>query len=167
MNQDKIEPQHIKADAEAAVFCSHLSICFDDLCFTEPTEHKKNSTSDSGSQASKQDLPKDNTKEHQTETPQKKERKSSKPEEKDVITESEHKNEQEGLKRVTKPQKFGWRFVSLNSWTVSYQINSLVVFDVMTTRHLLASQPGGTYAVLMSSNLSQQDSSEEQVNRWP
>ena len=42
-------------------------------------------------------------------------------------------------------------------------MNSLVVFDAMNVRHLLASQPGGTYAILMSSVLNKQEKSGEQV----
>ena len=96
--------------------------------------------------------------------PQRKEQRNSKQqEEKVAIADNENKNEQDYLKGVVKPQKFGWQFVSTNSWMLPYQINSLVVFDVITTRHLLASQPGGTYAILMSTDLNQQEMSKEKV----
>ena len=74
-------------------------------------------------------------------------------------------NEKDGLQGQTdaKTKLLGWRFVHKNSWTLSYQINSLVVFDAMNVRHLLASQPGGTYAILMSSVLNKQEKSGEQV----
>ena len=105
----------------------------------------------------KQDSPKDNTKE-------KMERKNSKQEGKVGLVDSENGKEQISSKGGSeKPCAFGWHFVSLNTCTVSYQINSLVVFDVMKTRYLLASQPGGTYAILMSSVLNQQEAPGEKV----
>ena len=92
------------------------------------------------------------------------ERKNSKQEEKVSLVDNKNGKEQISLKgRSEKPCAFGWHFVSLKTWTVSYQINSLVVFDVMKTRYLLASQPGGTYVILMSSALNQQEAPEEKV----
>lgn len=135
----------------------------------ESTDKSKNTLeSSTSSQArSKQGISKDITTEHKTETPQKREGKSSKQKLSDTSVDNEHKNELERSKDVTETLKFDWRFVSVNSWTVSYQINSLVVFDVMTTRYLLASQPGGTYAILMSSDLNQQEKSDEQITSSP
>ena len=52
---------------------------------------------------------------------------------------------------------FPQSLVSIKDWTLSSQIGSIVVFDVGVTRHLLASQPGGTYSILMSSEISHQD----------
>jgi len=131
---------------------------------TENREQRMNTTVTEhapGSQVPKEDSSKEVTKEHQTETPQKSNWKKSKQEEKEATGESCQNEE------VKNPLKFAWRFVSVSSWTVSYQINSLVVFDVMTTRHLLASQPGGTYAILMSSDLNQHEMSEEQISSSP
>ena len=92
------------------------------------------------------------------------ERKNSKQEEKVSLVDNKNGKEQISLKGGSeKPCAFGWSFVSLKTWTVSYQINSLVVFDVMKTRYLLASQPGGTYVILMSSALNQQEAPEEKV----
>lgn len=92
------------------------------------------------------------------------ERKNSKQEEKVSLADNKNGKEQISLKGGSeKPCAFGWHFVSLKTWTVSYQINSLVVFDVMKTRYLLASQPGGTYVILMSSALNQQEAPEEKV----
>ena len=97
-----------------------------------------------------------------------KDRKNSKQEEKDAREQDGHKTiDQVGFNGATKAPKFGWRFVSVGSWTVPFQINSLVVFDVMTTRYLLASQPGGTYVVVMSSDLKQQEMSDEQARACP
>ncbi|XP_015755017.1 PREDICTED: integrin-alpha FG-GAP repeat-containing protein 2-like [Acropora digitifera] len=99
-----------------------------------------------------------------------KERKNSKQE--DVKSESQVgdvTNEKDGLQGQTeaKTKLLGWRFVHKNSWTLSYQMNSLVVFDAMNVRHLLASQPGGTYAILMSSVLNKQEKSGEQASSSP
>lgn len=132
---------------------------------TGTEEDKKNVNSatlaSSSSQSSRQDSPKDNTKE-------KMERKNSKQEEKVSLVDNENGKEQIGLKGGSeKPCVFGWHFVSLKTWTVSYQINSLVVFDVMKTRYLLASQPGGTYVILMSSALNQQEAPEEKISCSP
>ena len=92
------------------------------------------------------------------------ERTNSKQEEKVSLVDNKNGKEQISLTgRSEKPCAFGWHFVSLKTWTVSYQINSLVVFDVMKTRYLLASQPGGTYVILMSSVLNQQEAPQEKV----
>ncbi|CAH3155709.1 unnamed protein product [Porites lobata] len=132
---------------------------------TETEEDKKNVNSatlaSSSSQSSRQDSSKDNTKE-------KMERKNSKQEEKVSLVDNKNGKEQISVKGGSeKPCAFGWHFVSLKSWTVSYQINSLVVFDVMKTRYLLASQPGGTYVILMSSALNQQEAPEEKISCSP
>ena len=58
---------------------------------------------------------------------------------------------------------FCHQVVTVNHWTVPRQIGSLVVFDVETSRYLLASYPGGSYAILKSWNLSQQEEHVEQV----
>lgn len=138
-----------------------LSNYIRNLRVAETEEDKKNvhtaTLASSSSQSSKQDSSKDNTKE-------KMERKNSKQEEKVSLADSKNGKEQISVKGGSKkPCAFGWHFVSLKSWTVSYQINSLVVFDVMKTRYLLASQPGGTYVILMSSALNQQEAPEEKV----
>lgn len=122
-------------------------------------------------QASKQNVLKELTKENKGEskTPNKrKERKNSKQEDvKSASQVSDVTNEKDGLQGQTeaKTKLLGWRFVHKNSWTLSYQMNSLVVFDAMNVRHLLASQPGGTYAILMSSVLNKQEKSGEQVRK--
>ena len=142
--------------------CTPLSpVTITNLCVAETEEDKKKVNSatlaSSASQSSKQDAPKDNTKE-------KMERKNSEQEEKVSLVDNKNGKEQISLKGGSeKPCAFGWSFVSLKTWTVSYQINSLVVFDVMKTRYLLASQPGGTYVILMSSALNQQEAPEEKV----
>lgn len=138
-----------------------LSNYIRNLRVAETEEDKKNVNSatlaSSSSQSSRQDSSKDNTKE-------KMERKNSKQEEKVSLVDNKYGKEQISLKgRSEKPCAFGWHFVSLKTWTVSYQINSLVVFDVMKTRYLLASQPGGTYVILTSSALNQQEAPEEKV----
>lgn len=138
-----------------------LSNYIRNLRVAETEEDKKNVNSatlaSSSSQSSKQDSSKDNTKE-------KMERKNSKQEEKVSLVDNKNGKEQISLTGGSeKPCAFGWHFVSLKTWTVSYQINSLVVFDVMKTRYLLASQPGGTYVILMSSALNQQEAPEEKV----
>ena len=140
-----------------------LSNYIRNLRVAETEEDKKNVNSatlaSSSSQSSRQDSSKDNTKE-------KMERKNSKQEEKVSLVDNKNGKEQISVNvkgGSEKPCAFGWHFVSLKTWTVSYQINSLVVFDVMKTRHLLASQPGGTYVILMSSALNQQEAPGEKV----
>ena len=139
-----------------------------DSC-AENNENKMRSAqeSSSSSKANKQNVTKEFTKENQSElkTPKKKERKTSKQEEiKEGPPVSEITSEREGsLHQAIISKKFSLRFVQLNSWTLSYQINSLVVFDVMNLRYLLASQPGGTYAILMTSSLNKREMSGEQV----
>lgn len=127
--------------------------------------------SSSSSKANKQNVTKEFTKENQSElkTPKKKERKTSKQEEiKEGPPVSEITSEREGsLHQAIISKKFSLRFVQLNSWTLSYQINSLVVFDVMNLRYLLASQPGGTYAILMTSSLNKREMSGEQTSSSP
>ena len=142
-----------------------------DLYFTENKEQKRKSSQDSlsSSLASKQNVPKELEKENKGEskTPSKrKERKNSKQEDvKNASQVNEVTSEKDGLQGQTeaKTKVLGWRFVHENSWTLSYQMNSLVVFDAMNVRHLLASQPGGTYAILMSSVLNKQEKLGEQV----
>ena len=72
-------------------------------------------------------------------------------------------NEQKVSEDVLKDQMFPYRLVSISHWTVPCQISSLAVFDVAATRHLLASYPGGTYAILTSFELNQQKMPNEQV----
>ena len=109
-----------------------------------------------------------NSKQQKESSTPSKDRKNSKQEEKDAREQDGHKTtDQVGFNGATKAPKFDWRFVSVGSWTVPFQINSLVVFDVMTTRYLLASQPGGTYVVVMSSDLKQQEMSDEQARACP
>ena len=126
----------------------------------------------SSSQASKQNVSKELTKESKGEskTPNKrKERKNSNQEDvKSASQVSDVTNGKDGWQGQTeaKTKLLGWRFVHKNSWTLSYQMNSLVVFDAMNVRHLLASQPGGTYAILLSSVLNKQEKSGEQVRGY-
>ena len=61
------------------------------------------------------------------------------------------------VRQKQKPNYWAGDLCTKNSWTLSYQMNSLVVFDAMNVRHLLASQPGGTYAILLSSVLNKQE----------
>ena len=138
---------------------SELKGCQNDPCVAENREKKKSTIVPEhvpGSQVI-QEEEEEVTKEHQAETLLKNDWKNSKQEEKEATGESCQHEE------VKNPLKFAWQLVSVSSWTLSYQINSLVVFDVMTTRHLLASQSGGTYVILMSSDLNQHEMSEEQV----
>lgn len=74
-------------------------------------------------------------------------------------------NEQKVSEVVAKSQSFPYRLVTISHWTVPCQIGSLAVFDVATTRHLLASYPGGTYAILTSFDLNCQKLPSEQVGK--
>lgn len=74
-----------------------------------------------------------------------------------------YKNEQKVSEDVLKDQTFPHRLVSISHWTMPCQISSLAVFDVTALRHLLASYPGGTYAILTSFDLNQQKMPNEQV----
>ncbi|XP_074607586.1 KICSTOR complex protein ITFG2-like isoform X1 [Acropora palmata] len=141
----------------------------------ENKEQKRKSSQDSlsSSQVSKQNVSKELTKESKGEskTPNKrKERKNSNQEDvKSASQVSDVTNGKDGWQGQTeaKTKLLGWRFVHKNSWTLSYQMNSLVVFDAMNVRHLLASQPGGTYAILLSSVLNKQEKSGEQASSSP
>ena len=145
---------------------------FNNHFVTENCENKSKKAPESSAclQSNKQEpASRELNNEQATETTPSKDRKNSKQEEKDAREQDGHKiTEQGGFKSATKAQKFGWRFASISSWTVPYQTNSLVVFDVMTTRYLLASQPGGTYVIVMSSDLKQkQEMSDEQARACP
>jgi len=72
-------------------------------------------------------------------------------------------NEQKVSENVLKDQMFPYRLVPISHWTLPCQISSLAVFDVAAMRHLLASYPGGTYAILTSFELNQQKMPNEQV----
>ncbi|KAK2548328.1 KICSTOR complex protein ITFG2 [Acropora cervicornis] len=151
--------------------CSDRDISF----YSENKEQKRKSSQDSlsSSQVSKQNVSKELTKESKGEskTPNKrKERKNSNQEDvKSASQVSDVTNGKDGWQGQTeaKTKLLGWRFVHKNSWTLSYQMNSLVVFDAMNVRHLLASQPGGTYAILLSSVLNKQEKSGEQASSSP
>lgn len=54
----------------------------------------------------------------------------------------------------------------VHHWTIPRQIGSLVVFDMATTRYLLASYPGGSYIILNSWNLSKQQKDGDQVKKY-
>ena len=54
----------------------------------------------------------------------------------------------------------------VHHWTIPRQIGSLVVFDMETTRYLLASYPGGSYIILNSWNLSEQQKDGDQVKKY-
>ena len=73
------------------------------------------------------------------------------------------KDEQKVSEDALKDQVFPHRLVSISHWTLPCQISSLAVFDVAAVRHLLASYPGGTYAILTSFELNQQKMPYEQV----
>jgi len=76
-------------------------------------------------------------------------------------------NEQKVSENVLKDQMFPYRLVPISHWTLPCQISSLAVFDVAAMRHLLASYPGGTYAILTSFELNQQKMPNEQFSRSP
>ena len=73
------------------------------------------------------------------------------------------KDERKVCEDVLKDRRFPYRLVSISHWTLPCQISSLAVFDVAAVRHLLASYPGGTYAILTSFELNQQKTPYEQV----
>ena len=73
------------------------------------------------------------------------------------------KDERKVSEDVLKGRMFPYRLVSISHWTLPSQISSLAVFDVAAVRHLLASYPGGTYAILTSFELNQQKTPYEQV----
>lgn len=77
------------------------------------------------------------------------------------------KDERKVSEDVLKNQMFPYRLVSISHWTLPCQISSLAVFDVAAVRHLLASYPGGTYAILTSFELNQQKMPNEQLSRSP
>ncbi|KAL9961416.1 hypothetical protein ACROYT_G030350 [Oculina patagonica] len=126
---------------------------------------KKNNTSDTslGLQANKQEA----ADEQGTKMTEKLDRKDSKQQEKDAKPKTSCHNEQKVSEVVEKAQTFSYRLVTISHWTVPCQIGSLAVFDVASTRHLLASYPGGTYAILASFDLNHHKLPSDQMSSSP
>lgn len=92
-------------------------------------------------------------------------RKDSKQKEKDAKPKTSCHNDGNVSEVVAKAQTFSYRLVTISHWTVPCQIGSLAVFDVASTRHLLASYPGGTYAILASFDLNHHKLPSDQVRK--
>ena len=138
------------------------------LFATEKEEFRKNrSTSDTlpSLQENKQDFLKEAGNEQGTKVTQKLDKKecSKRRETLDAKEIKFCKDERKVSEDVLKNQMFPYRLVSISHWTLPCQISSLAVFDVAAVRHLLASYPGGTYAILTSFELNQQKMPNEQV----
>ena len=112
-------------------------------------------------QTNKQNFTKEAPDEQGTKVTQKIDKKDSKQPEVDTKPKTEQKMPEPGVK----DQSFSYRLVTLSFWTLPCQIGSLEVFDVAATRHLLASYPGGTYAILTSFDLNRPKLPSEQVGK--
>lgn len=112
-------------------------------------------------QTNKQNFTKEAPDEQGTNVTQKIDKKDSKLQEVDTKPKPEQKMPEPGVKDPS----FSYRLVAVSFWTLPCQIGSLEVFDVAGTRHLLASYPGGTYAILTSFDLNHPKSSSEQVEK--
>ena len=116
-------------------------------------------------QENKQDFLKEAGNEQETKVTQKPDKKES-TKRREILEAKEIKfckDERKVCEDVLKDRRFPYRLVSISHWTLPCQISSLAVFDVAAVRHLLASYPGGTYAILTSFELNQQKTPYEQV----